>query len=99
MLETVTLFLLNITFVELCGWFGAICLACCAIPQARMSLVQGHAHGVSSGLLWLWSLGEIFTLIFLVYQPVLNWPLIMNYTANIIFVSVIVWFKLFPRET
>lgn len=91
----------NMSAVDWSGWFGALCLACCAVPQAILSYRQGHSNGVSNGLLWLWALGEIFTLIYLTAQPLeqYNWPLIMNYSANILFIGVVIWYKVFPHET
>lgn len=94
-------FISKMTVFDVSGWIGALCLACCAVPQAIMSVKQGHSNGISKGLLWLWSLGELFTLIYLLAQPFeqWNWPLVMNYSANIIFIGIVIWYKVFPRET
>jgi len=91
---------MSLTPTEACGWIGSICLAFCAVPQARLSIEQGHSNGISNGLLWMWALGELFTLIFLVNQArdKWNWPLIMNYSANIVFIGIVIWYKVFPRE-
>lgn len=82
---------------EILGWVGALMLAVCAVPQAWLSIKQGHARGVSNGLLALWLFGEAFTLAYILKLPELNWPLICNYAANIVFVSVIIWYKFNPR--
>lgn len=80
--------------VNLCGWLGSIMFAICAVPQAYQAWVDGHAHGVNWVFLLLWLFGEIFTLIYV--APKKHWPLIVNYTANILFILIIVYFKLYP---
>lgn len=80
------------------GWIGSICLACCAVPQAYMSWKQGHANGISAGLLWLWALGEIFTLAYISSKPNIDIPLFVNYSANIIFIGIVCWYKVYPRK-
>ena len=92
-------YIVHMTMLDVCGWIGALCMACCAVPQAIMSVKQGHSEGISKGLLWLWSVGEVFTLIFLVGEESKNWPLLVNYTANILFIGIVIWYKVFPRET
>lgn len=77
------------------GWLGSIMLAICAIPQAYTCWKQGHANGLDWSLLILWGGGELITFVYVV--PKLDWPLICNYGANIIAMSVIVWYKWKPR--
>jgi len=85
------------------GWVGSFLLAICAVPQAIASYKQKHADGVTHGLLWCWMLGEIFTLFYLISNGIntgkYDWPLIMNYTANIGFVSVVMRYKYFPQRS
>lgn len=83
------------TGLELLGWLGGILFAGCAIPQAYKSYKEGHSLGISWGLLIMWGLGEVFTLLYVI--PKLDFPLIINYTCNLLSCSVIAWFKLFPR--
>lgn len=80
---------------ELLGWVGGILLAVCAAPQAYLSLKQGHSNGVALGMLMLWLFGEIFTLAYVL--PKMDWPLIVNYVANIVFIGVICWYRFYPR--
>ena len=81
--------------MELFGYIGSICLAICAVPQAIMSYKKGHSKGLSINFLLLWTAGEIFTLIYVF--PKLDIPLILNYSANIIFLSIIWRYKIFPK--
>jgi uncharacterized protein with PQ loop repeat len=80
---------------HLLGWVGSICFAVCAIPQTYMVYKQGNAKGVSAYFLWLWIVGEITTILY-----VLGWlfsiPLLINYTINLICLGFITKYKYFP---
>jgi uncharacterized protein with PQ loop repeat len=78
------------------GWLGGIFLALCGLPQAIMSYRQGHSKGISLWFLVLWTLGEVFTLIYII--PTLDGPLLFNYISNLLFLVVIWKFKLKPRK-
>lgn len=73
--------------LETFGWLGGIMLAICGAPQAYKSYKEKHSNGISLGFLILWTLGEIFTFIYVV--PKMDIPLLFNYTANLIFLSII----------
>jgi uncharacterized protein with PQ loop repeat len=77
------------------GWIGGILLAICGLPQAIMSYQQGHSNGISIWFLLLWTLGEVFTLIYIF--PKLDGPLLFNYISNLIFLLVIWKFKVYPN--
>ena len=81
--------------IEIIGWIGSTLLAICGFPQAWMSYKQGHSDGVSGGLLWCWALGELFTLLYII--SIGNAPLLLNYTCNLISLSVIVYYKIRNR--
>jgi len=81
--------------LELFGWVGSILLAFCGLPQAIESYKTKSSYGVTWGLILMWLLGEIFTLIYVF--PKSDLPLIFNYTANILFISVIGYYKIFPK--
>lgn len=82
--------------MEVIGYIGSIFLAICGLPQCIMSVRQGHSDGISLGFLVLWTLGEIFTLIYIL--PKADIPLLLNYSANIIFLIIIWKYRLFPRK-
>jgi uncharacterized protein with PQ loop repeat len=77
------------------GWIGGTMLAICGIPQAIQCAKDGHANGLNWGFIGLWGGGEILTLLYVF--PKLDWPLLFNYTVNLLFLSPIVFYKLFPR--
>lgn len=82
--------------LETIGWLGALFFAICGAPQAYTSYKNKNSDGISSLFITLWLLGEIFTLIYVSLQPEIRWPLIANYTGNLIVVLIIVYYKLFP---
>jgi len=83
--------------IEVLGILGALALAICAVPQAILSYKQGHSDGMSSWTLGLWTMGEILTTAYILLtsaDPIL----LMNYIANLCYLSVIVRYKLYPRR-
>jgi len=80
---------------ESIGWAGSALLAFCGLPQAVQSWRTRSSDGISWGFLAMWGVGEILTLAYV--APMSEWPLIVNYSANIVFVSVIALYKL-PRR-
>lgn len=82
--------------METIGWLGSILLAFCGLPQAIESYKTKSSEGLTWGFISMWFIGEILTIIYILPQMVL--PLIFNYTANIIFLSVIIYFKIFPKK-
>jgi len=82
--------------METIGWIGSILLAFCGLPQAIESYKTKSSEGLTWGLLLMWFWGEIFTIIYII--PKWHWPLIFNYTANIIFLIIIIYYKLFPKK-
>jgi uncharacterized protein with PQ loop repeat len=82
--------------MEYIGWIGSILLAFCGLPQAIESYKTKNSDGLTWGFLIMWGVGEIFTIIYIL--PKWHWPLIFNYTANLIFISVILYYKIKPRK-
>lgn len=80
--------------IGLIGWLGAALLALCGAPEAYSAIVTGTT-GVTDGLLIMWGLGEVFTLIYVWSKHRKNGvlPLFFNYGLNIIFISILMWFK------
>lgn len=82
--------------IEIFGWLGSFLLAICAAPQAFYALKHKNSHGISWGFLLLWLFGEIFTLIYVLKLQ--DAPLLLNYTLNLVFLCVILYFKVFPKS-
>lgn len=83
--------------MEIIGWIGSILLAFCGLPQAIESYKTKSSAGLTWGFLLMWFVGEIFTIIYII--PKWHWPLLFNYTANVIFLSIILWYKIKPGNT
>jgi uncharacterized protein with PQ loop repeat len=81
--------------LEITAWIGNLLLAVCAVPQAWASFRQGHSDGISSGMLWLWGIGTMLALPLQVDKGIAQ--AVMNYNVNLFLISVIVYFKLYPR--
>lgn len=81
--------------MELVGWLGGLTLASCAIPQALECVWKGSAAGLSVAFLVLWSVGEVLTFAYVL--PKADGPLIANYAVNIVALSVIWRYRLWPR--
>jgi uncharacterized protein with PQ loop repeat len=82
--------------MEYIGWIGSILLAFCGLPQAIESYKTKNSDGLTWGFLSMWGAGEILTVIYIL--PKWHWPLIFNYTANIIFIAIILYYKLKPKR-
>ena len=82
--------------MEQIGWLGSILLAFCGLPQAIESIRTKSSEGLTWGFIGMWFLGEIMTFIYIL--PKMDLPLLFNYTANIIFLAIIIYYKLAPKR-
>jgi uncharacterized protein with PQ loop repeat len=77
--------------LEFIGWLGSVAFGICGLPQALKSIKDGHSDGISWGFIFLWLIGEICTLIYVLPQLLL--PLILNYVLNLVFLIIIIFYK------
>lgn len=80
---------------ESIGWLGAVLFATCAFPQALQCVRDGHAKGLNWFFLIAWLLGEILTIIYVF--PKKDIILLSNYFINLLFVCIIIRYKLFEK--
>lgn len=80
------------------GWLGGILFAICGIPQAYTCWKDKNSYGLSWLFLITWFLGEVLTLTYILCKDVYDWPLIFNYTFNLLALLVIFYFKFFPSK-
>lgn len=87
---------INIGWVQAFGWVYSLAFALSALPQAIKSYRDGHSRGVADGMMQLWMLGEISGLVygFGIWQM----PIVFNCALNTLFVGVIIYYRLRPRE-
>lgn len=83
--------------MEYIGWIGSILFAVCGLPQAIDCYKRGNSHGLTWSFIMMWFWGEVFTMIYVI--PKGDLPLIFNYVFNMAFLLVIIFYKLFPRNT
>lgn len=81
----------------LIGWIGGILLALSSIPQAIRTVRDGNADGLSGFFIASWLIGEVLSLVYI--GPTFNWPLIANYGINLLIVSLIGYYKVWPRDS
>ena len=84
--------------IEVIGWTAGILFAFCGAPQAYLCYKQKHADGVSHLLIWMWLVGETLMQIYVYLKHGLDYPLLVNYWINSIFVMFIIRYKYFPRR-
>jgi hypothetical protein len=82
--------------LDILGWLGSVLLAICGIFEAIPAIIRGYTRLTLTFLL-AWLFGEIFVLI-PVLLKIKEPYLIFNYGLNIIFISVILKYKIFPRN-
>jgi hypothetical protein len=80
------------------GWLGSICFSVCGVPQAIECHIAGHGKGLSHAFIWLWAVGEILTLIYVLSLTVSLAPLIFNYGFNLGTLIIIIRYKYWPRR-
>ena len=81
---------------EILGWIGSILFAVCGAPQAWQCMRDGHSRGLNWFFLLAWLGGEILTILYVL--PKMDLPLLANYFANLIFLLVMVRYKLWERK-
>lgn len=82
--------------MELIGWMGAVLFAICGLPQAVQCAREGHARGLNWFFLLAWFFGEVFTIIYV--WPKADYPLLFNYFLNLVFLTVILRYKVWERN-
>lgn len=80
--------------MENIAWIGSTLLAFCAIPEAYYSIKKGSNNN-SYAFLLMWLFGEIFTLAYVISKK--DFPLMLNYFCNLIFIIIILRYKIWPR--
>ena len=78
------------------GWLGSILLAFCGLPQALESYKTKNSDGLTWGFVLMWFVGEICTFVYII--PKMDLPLLFNYSANIMFLIIIIYYKINPKR-
>ena len=73
------------------GYVGGILLAMCGLPEAYYAWKNKKSH-LSWLFLAMWGFGEILILVPIIFEIQVGF-LLLNYIANVIFISVICYYK------
>jgi hypothetical protein len=73
------------------GWIGSFLLACCGAPEAYLAWKRRRSD-LSWIFLAMWGVGELCVLIPVLFEIKVGF-LLLNYIANVIFISVICYYK------
>ena len=87
--------LLSISTHELIGYIGGFLLAICGLPEMIRSIRNNYCD-IGHLMLSSWLIGEI--LVFLYVLPNKDIPLLLNYGANIVFITVMYYYKIFGEK-
>ena len=79
--------------IELLGLVGMLILAGAGIPQVIKTLKDGHADGLSDGMVYCWLLGCSLLLIYTLVGHPNDWILIANYGLSLIATLIIIAYK------
>lgn len=82
--------------MEALGWIGSWLLALCGAPTAIRCWQEGHSRGLSAAFIFMCFMGELLTMVYV--WPKHDWPLILNYVLNLVFVGIMAYYKVRPRR-
>ena len=82
--------------MEKIGYLGSLLLTICGIPEVIRTVKDDKCH-LGWSMLLLWTLGEIFMIIYAFY--LWNGPLIMNYGFNFFVVGIMLFYKIKSSKT
>lgn len=77
--------------IEAIGYLGGLFLAICGFPELIRTIKDKKCH-LGWAFLLLWFFGEVLMLVYILFKP-WDYPLILNYTLNLIMVAVMVYYK------
>lgn len=81
--------------MDVVGFAAALAFAVSSLPQAVLTLRQGHTQGMTGGMITLWWVGSALMLI---YSLDKTWVYILNYSCNLAMCSVFIYYMLWPRK-
>jgi uncharacterized protein with PQ loop repeat len=78
------------------GWLGSALFAICGLPQAIQCAKDGHSRGLNWFFLLAWFGGECLTIAYVL--PKMDFPLLANYSANMVFLLIMLRYKIWERK-
>ena len=83
--------------IQLLGYTASTILAVRLFPQTYRCFKKKNAKGFSKNMLYLWLLGEILMIIYILLSVGVNVPLLMYYAVTVILLCVILRYKWWPK--
>ena len=84
------------------GWTGSLVLSVSALPQAFKTYKTKETEALSSGFLWMWTWGEVFTFSYIISSDMesgnYQLPLYLNYGLNLLIVAYLLYAKIRYRN-
>jgi uncharacterized protein with PQ loop repeat len=84
--------------ISFIGIIGSLMLALCGLPQAIQSIKAKSSAGVNSLFLWLWGIGEILLIVY-VLNTSNDLILLINYLFNVFIIGVIAYYKINDKSS
>lgn len=81
--------------MNIIGFFGSVLLAICSIPEMIRTIQDGRCH-LGWGFLGMWYGGELLSLYYGIELKEI--PLILNYTINVIALSIMTYYKIWGKK-
>lgn len=81
---------------DILAWIGGGMLALCALPQAISCIKTGHSRGLDWSFLLLWFFGELLMILYTFERK--DIPLLTNYIVNLVFVIIMLRYKIRERK-
>ena len=78
------------------GWLSSVLLAACGFPLSLECYIKKSCD-VGYPFLLCWGFGEILVLFYVIYLN--KYPLIFNYSINILFLIIIFYYKINTKKT
>jgi hypothetical protein len=79
------------------GTISGVLLAICGLPLMISTIIEGRDY-TPSLFFWAWYLGEIGMIIHVLLNIGYDPGLLINYGFNTVFLSVICFYRFFPRK-
>jgi uncharacterized protein with PQ loop repeat len=84
--------------IQIFGWIGQLLLGLCAAPQAIQSFKTRTSNGINPLFIIMWFCGELLSLVYVLFSLSNALPIIMNYSVNLVFVSIILYYNVYPQN-
>ena len=81
--------------MNIIGWLSSLFFCICGAPQAYKSYRERSSKGISTSFLLMWLGGELLGIAYIL--PKNDYPILVNYLINLIFISIILYYKVIDK--